>query len=461
MKKTQTTQEVQEPSIEKEVQEVHKNAPDQAAQTPAREYLRKKYTPEEMEQGHCAATAQKTLEEIGIEKLQEIQRQAGEAAKMTDHTPDNPEYNPKTDPNNPLFDIEEWKKAAINELLETLNYTVKSAQEGTTTAVKHAAAMTPIITNAINAILQTAQTDTDAIKKEIFSLLEIIRENQELFDNIAQDLEELEQLKPYIEAELEEFKKEDSQYSWLTLDDIINSDDDNSPLGTISTQIIEKAKRKKETEDSGTKSVAENVPNTQQAAELLNIQYKKTTDFMMSTDYLTRIFFSPDSFPPDETHQLSYAIKRSKKNKEITTIPVFYSYTFDESIMKDNGLEKNFDAFDLFVITVLDNLYAAGNNTVSVTKIYHEMGGKGNPGSKHLEPIYNTLAKAQATIITIDDNEVQKAWGKPTHKQYRGPVMQISIIAEKYKASGKISDIQVKIYDYSPFMRIAKPLGHI
>lgn len=461
MKKTQTTQEVQEPSIEKEVQEVQKNAPDQAAQTPAREYLRKKYTPEEMEQGHCAATAQKTLEEIGIEKLQEIQRQAGEAAKMTDHTPDNPEYNPKTDPNNPLFDIEEWKKAAINELLETLNYTVKSAQEGTTTAVKHAAAMTPIITNAINAILQTAQTDTDAIKKEIFSLLEIIRENQELFDNIAQDLEELEQLKPYIEAELEEFKKEDSQYSWLTLDDIINSDDDNSPLGTISTQIIEKAKRKKETEDSGTKSVAENVPNTQQAAELLNIQYKKTTDFMMSTDYLTRIFFSPDSFPPDETHQLSYAIKRSKKNKEITTIPVFYSYTFDESIMKDNGLEKNFDAFDLFVITVLDNLYAAGNNTVSVTKIYHEMGGKGNPGSKHLEPIYNTLAKAQATIITIDDNEVQKAWGKPTHKQYRGPVMQISIIAEKYKASGKISDIQVKIYDYSPFMRIAKPLGHI
>lgn len=461
MKKTQTTQEVQEPSIEKEVQEVQKNAPDQAAQTPAREYLRKKYTPEEMEQGHCAATAQKTLEEIGIEKLQEIQRQAGEAAKMTDHTPDNPEYNPKTDPNNPLFDIEEWKKAAINELLETLNYTIKSAQEGTTTAVKHAAAMTPIITNAINAILQTAQTDTDTIKEKIFSLLEIIRENQELFDNIAQDLEEFEQLKPYIEAELEEFKKEDSQYSWLTLDDIINSDDDNSPLGTISTQIIEKAKRKKETEDSGTKSVAENVPNTQQAAELLNIQYKKTTDFMMSTDYLTRIFFSPDSFPPDETHQLSYAIKRSKKNKEITTIPVFYSYTFDESIMKDNGLEKKFDAFDLFVITVLDNLYAAGNNTVSVTKIYHEMGGKGNPGSKHLEPIYNTLAKAQATIITIDDNEVQKAWGKPTHKQYRGPVMQISIIAEKYKASGKISDIQVKIYDYSPFMRIAKPLGHI
>ena len=74
MKKTQTTQEVQEPSIEKEVQEVQKNAPDQAAQTPAREYLRKKYTPEEMEQGHCAATAQKTLEEIGIEKLQEIQK---------------------------------------------------------------------------------------------------------------------------------------------------------------------------------------------------------------------------------------------------------------------------------------------------------------------------------------------------------------------------------------------------
>lgn len=244
MKKTQTTQEVQEPSIEKEVQEVQKNAPDQAAQPPAREYLRKKYTPEEMEQGHCAATAQKTLEEIGIEKLQEIQRQAGEAAKMTDHTPDNPEYNPKTDPNNPLFDIEEWKKAAINELLETLNYTVKSAQKGTTTAVKHAAAMTPIITNAINAILQTAQTDTDAIKKEIFSLLEIIRENQELFDNISQDLEEFEQLKPYIEAEFEELKK-DPQYSELTLDDILYSDEDDNKIICIRTQIIERAKQKR------------------------------------------------------------------------------------------------------------------------------------------------------------------------------------------------------------------------
>ena len=114
-------------------------------------------------------------------------------------------------------------------------------------------------------------------------------------------------------------------------------------------------------------------------------------------------------------------------------------------------------------MTIIDTLYAAGNDVVSFTKIYNEMGGEGSPTTKQLEPIYYSLLKGMTTIITIDDAEAQKAWkaGAGTYHEIVSPVIPVQLGNERFIANGKIANGFVKINGVSPFMQVAKPLGHI
>ena len=205
--------------------------------------------------------------------------------------------------------------------------------------------------------------------------------------------------------------------------------------------------------------------------ELLKIKYAKTTEIKTVTDKLPNFFFSLTAPQPknqvegqremslDDMIPLKYEKKNAKK--EIT---LFYDYAYDEAKLKKHGLNKTFDDYDFFVMSICDNLKDAGNDIVTLRKIFAEMGGRDNPTAKQLEPIYHSLLKGLSTTITINDLEVRQAWGNDPDGKYHeiiSPVMPVIIGAQKFIANGKVADGYVKITDVSPFWKVAKPIGHV
>lgn len=197
------------------------------------------------------------------------------------------------------------------------------------------------------------------------------------------------------------------------------------------------------------------------------VQYKKTTQIKTITDKLANVFFSlmaPASSGTqaiDGQRQMTpLRYECSNAKKEIT---LFYDYVFDEEILQKYGIAKKFDDFDFLVMSIIDNLYSAGNELVSYTKIYYEMGGEGSPTSKQLEPIYYSLLKGMTTTIMIDDAQAQEAWKAET-KRYNeivSPVMPVQLGNERLVVNGKLVNGFVRINNISPFMQVAKPLGHL
>lgn len=200
---------------------------------------------------------------------------------------------------------------------------------------------------------------------------------------------------------------------------------------------------------------------------LPRVQYKRTTELKTVTDKLTNVFFSltaPASSTPDVNGQRKMTPLRYESQKAKKEVTLFYDYVYNEDVLDKYGLSKKFDDFDFFVMTIIDTLYSAGNDLVSFTKIYNEMGGEGSPTSKQLEPIYYSVLKGLSTTITIDDAEAQKAWNTDktgTYHEIISPVIPVQIGNERFIANGRIANGFVKINGFSPFMQVAKPLGHL
>lgn len=215
--------------------------------------------------------------------------------------------------------------------------------------------------------------------------------------------------------------------------------------------------------------VREEHPEEPPGDNLPRIQYKKTTDLKTATDKLVNVFFSLSAPEPraainGQVRMTGWPVRYEgrKSKKEIT---LFYDYSWNEETLKRYGLDKNFSDLDFFAMSACDNLFAAGNDTVSLARIYTEMGGRAEGVTgKQLEPIYYSLLKGQSTILTIDDSDVMRAWGNKQDGKYHeiiSPVMPVVLGNERFIANGKLANGYVKITAFSPFRRIAEALGHI
>ena len=204
------------------------------------------------------------------------------------------------------------------------------------------------------------------------------------------------------------------------------------------------------------------------------VKYNKLTQLTFSTDKLSNVFFSANLPGPNidangQRHMLELYYEGADSKKEIT---LFYDYTWDEKTLLKFGLDRSFTDYDFFMTSILDNLYLAGNDEVSFSKLYRELGGKGAPAgkskdgiSKHKTKMFNSLIKGQSTIMHIDNREVLEAWKKMpedgTYEEFHGSVMPIYILDKKFAVNGQIADFTIKILGLSPFYYVAAPIGHI
>lgn len=203
------------------------------------------------------------------------------------------------------------------------------------------------------------------------------------------------------------------------------------------------------------------------------IHYNKSDTVTTVTDKLAHIFFSLDAPAPtgnfipgqrsfaqltETGRMISYEGKKSKN--EIT---LFYDFSYNEEVVQAFGLDKRFTDYDYFVMTILDNLHEEGNDTVSLTKIWREMGNEGNPSPEQLTELANSMRKGLSTIINIDDTETLKEWKQSNGRSHQlvSPVMPVQFILERFIANGKVANGTVKITGFSPFYMVGRPLAHI
>lgn len=208
----------------------------------------------------------------------------------------------------------------------------------------------------------------------------------------------------------------------------------------------------------------------QQSHNLLQVKYKPGVELKASTDKLSNIFYSVTApagkelngqrglltMPErDSMNELSY--ERHGASKEIS---LFYDFFTNESRLRKIGINNKFDSYDFFISAIADNLFLDGNNAVSLTKFWHELGNTTSPSTAQLTELYKRLVRGATTIVTIDDFDVQKAWGNNKYSEIISPLMPLQIKGERFIANGNVASATIIINNLSPFFVLSQSLGH-
>lgn len=197
-----------------------------------------------------------------------------------------------------------------------------------------------------------------------------------------------------------------------------------------------------------------------EAKGIEHIKYKPRYDLKTVTDKFPKVFFSMpmDSAINGQMKWIPMGYGKAESGKEID---LFYSYNFNEPVLKKAGIIPQMTPFDYFLSVVCDNLYEAGNRRASLAKIYKELGYTGNANKERKQEIYDGFVKCGSTILDVDDREVMTAYGKGTYHSISTYVIPVQLCAEKYMANGRIADLQVNIMGFSAFRILGERLGRV
>ncbi len=358
---------------------------------------------------------------------------------------DTGDYTPQLDPNAPEFDIAAYRKAiadaggmeAMTERLKgSFEAVQKRIQETMLEALKETAPtmvdmmQNPIVQSAKalrdSAIVQSAKALRDsamaivtpaqhilkgiadfvnsdtykAIKESMAAISSFIAQQRAEIEFLAGLAQELQDLAPFLEMEIEEMEKNPA-FADATLREILEQgfDADGNPTDSPFRQLIERAKQR-QAEFTATEDAIETI---EQAAEELPRIISNPTDL------LTYPLDKPNSriwnllAAADPNGQLALEIETTsdtdkKKGKEAI---IYYNISFDEP---ETGIKitKQLTPFDKRVYIAAAALLNAGNSIMTATQIHKMMGNRGQPNEDQTKKINESLDKMRAATVYID-----------------------------------------------------------
>lgn len=365
----------------------------------------------------------------------------------------NNECPPQLNPDSPQFDPALYNKyaAAANEQIKANMEKLHEAVEQAASDIMNTEQMqdllkkfSEVVAPAIESVKQMAANvvNSDLFKGFNDSLKYLTEHSEE----IKQRLQEWEALQPYLEEELKK-----PEYGGKTIHDLLEQDYKDENGNIINDSLLEKA-----VEAARAAMITKKLPQ---------IQYNDTDRIKTSTDKFSNLFFSLYAPQPKGMieGQRSFIPVRYESEGAKKDITLFYDYTFNEAIIHKYDLSKQFTDEAFFVASIIDNLYDEGNTTVSLTKMWHEMGNSGSPSTDALTELNKILQLGLSTIIEADISEVQTGWGltdKKTTKNLISPVMPIQILEEKFNANGKTANAIINITGHTPFYLVGYPIDH-
>lgn len=263
-----------------------------------------------------------------------------------------------------------------------------------------------------------AATDTDKI------IADLLLHLRDLAD-------ELKDLQPYIDAELQK-----PEYKGKSFADLHETTEDGS---TLFAQLIRAAKEAKAAKEAD----IEAAPNvTARKARAVEYPLDKPNSYIW------------DLIQTDTKGQIEFNLAKYG-SKEV--IPAYYSINFD-GLSDELQITKKLQPFDKRVYIAVSALFNAGNNVITLSQIHYAMGGTTRPGGKILSKINDAITK-MTTARILFDNEREAEKYKYNHFKYDGSLLPI----ERGTAivNGQLADAAIHIFREPPLITFAKQRNQI
>ncbi|MDE6708533.1 MAG: hypothetical protein K2K06_10925 [Oscillospiraceae bacterium] len=279
--------------------------------------------------------------------------------------------------------------------------------QGNVEKMKQIAKMLEDISNLMaeqysNQMQQAVDTSQD-IMQQIFEIHSTnIQESLNVLDKLKKELQEceayIESLKPYIETELLQFQKLHPEMN-LTLQGVLDCMDITGNVINAQAQkeiamLVEKAKEKHEADAD---------------KEKISVSAKKPQSVPFPLDKV-----SQNIFKFLEAGTYSMPVGKSGSNDDLNTI---ITLDFEELEKSKNLIFKQLTPFEKRVYVACGALQNAGNNYISATQIYKQMGGKGRPAPHQIEKIIEACENMARTRLTVDNGEEFEKYNYPKYKK--------------------------------------------
>ena len=266
-----------------------------------------------------------------------------------------------------------------------------------------------------------AEFDPEEISKRLEASAREIIENFSLF--LRDFTAELEELEPYIEAEMEK-----PEYAGLSAADIYRSGEDGKILFA---EIVKAARAARDAEIAATPNIA--------AKKAHSVEYPldKPNSYIW------------DLIQTDTKGQIEFNLAKYGSKQ---VVPAYYSINFDG--LSDNlKITKQLQPFDKRVYIAVSALFNAGNNVITLRQIYQAMGYRGTAGTSDLEKIDEAITKMTTARIYFDNEQESKKY-KYNHFKYDGSLLPI----ERGRAivNGQLADAAIHIFREPPLISFAK-----
>lgn len=253
-----------------------------------------------------------------------------------------------------------------------------------------------------------------------------------IIDNWAQTfqffLDELEELEPYIEAELEK-----PEYAGLSAADIYRSNEDGKKLFE---DILKAARAARDAEIAAAPTAT--------AKKAHSVEYPLDKPNSHIWDLLQK----------DTKGQIEFNLAQTGSKQ---VVPAYYSINFD-GLSDELKITKMLQPFDKRVYIAVSALFNAGNTVITLRQIYQTMGYKGTAGTSDLEKIDEAITKMTTARIYFDNEQEAKKY-KYNHFKYDGSLLPI----ERGRAivNGQLADAAIHIFREPPLITFAKQRGQV
>lgn len=230
----------------------------------------------------------------------------------------------------------------------------------------------------------------------------------------------------------------------LTFDDLINTDDDHITRGlTLLEQFLLDLGAFGDIEQPAGRSIS----NTQVSA--LHYPLDKVNGDvwgLSEKDYEDKLYFAMES----RRNAKGGALKR--KPDEITLV-----LNLDFDALEANGIivKRKLTNFDKLVYVAIASLYFAGNDVVTLSKIWRTMGnGSRSPAKDQIENIYNSITKMMFTRLYVDDRKEHETYNYDIDDpaagwkagMYDGPLLAAEFIPDRTRARGRTTYKAVHLF---------------
>jgi hypothetical protein len=281
--------------------------------------------------------------------------------------------------------------------------------------------------------------------EEIQAAIKASKQLEKDLPKIQKQIEDFREFMIYLRAEVKK-----PQYGGRSVDDLAadpNADDEDS-LFLQAWQAAERAR------DEDRKAKAKEKQRERQKG-FSKIHYNEVESVKLATDKLLDHFFTTAAKTNGQHVNIKllpetmgkegggHSLKYEGEGRPRETLK--YNYSIDEKRLQAFDVEPQFNFQDLFTIAMLDNLYRTGNTRVSLSKIWHELGGKGNPPQYRRTEIFESILKGDATTVIYNAPKVIEDWtGRPPQKGYLSMRRIISVDFDQVEYAVKNGKFQIK-----------------